>query len=62
MLFVIPEAISILFVMRYAKKVKADKGSTFMSLQEDAKDPSFSAVPSGKQKAVLCCSRSRSLS
>ncbi len=25
---------SILFVMRYAKKVKADKGSTFLSLQE----------------------------
>ena len=27
-------AISIVFVMRYAKKVKADKGSTFLSLQE----------------------------
>ena len=27
-------AISIVFVMRYAKKVKADKGSTIMSLQE----------------------------
>ena len=26
--------ISIIFVMRYAKKVKADKGSTFLSLQE----------------------------
>ena len=23
-----------IFVMRYAKKVKADKGSTFLSLQE----------------------------
>ena len=32
-LFVIAEAISIFFVMRYAKKVKADKGSTFLSLQ-----------------------------
>jgi len=27
-------AIAIVFVMRYAKKVKADKGSTFLSLQE----------------------------
>ena len=27
-------AISIVFVMRYAKQVKADKGSTFLSLQE----------------------------
>ena len=65
-LFVIAEAISIFFVMRYAKKVKADKGSTFMSLQEqedaekeygqmeeDAENPSFSAVLSGKQKIVL---------
>lgn len=65
-LFVIAEAISIFFVMRYAKKVKADKGSTFLSLQEqeesekeygqmeeDAENPAFSAVLSGKQKVVL---------
>ena len=44
-LFVIAEAISIFFVMRYAKKVKADKGSTFLSLQEQEE--------SGKQKVVL---------
>ncbi|OUO89690.1 C4-dicarboxylate ABC transporter [Gordonibacter sp. An230] len=65
-LFVVAEAISIFFVMRYAKKVMADKGSTFMSLQEQqdaekeygqmeegAESPSLSAVMSGKQKVVL---------
>ena len=65
-LFVIAEAISIFFVMRYARKVKADKGSTFLSLQEqeesekefgqaeeDAENPAFAAVLTGKQKAVL---------
>ena len=65
-LFVIAEAISIFFVMRYAAKVKADKGSTFMSLQEqtesekeygqtegDGKGSAFSAVLTGKQKIVL---------
>lgn len=65
-LFVIAEAISIFFVMRYARKVKASKGSTFMSLQEqeesekeygrledDAENKTFSAVLTGKQKIVL---------
>ncbi|WP_296010118.1 YfcC family protein [uncultured Adlercreutzia sp.] len=33
-LWIVTLAISIVFVMRYAKKVKADKGSTFLSLQE----------------------------
>lgn len=33
-LFVIAEGVSIFFVMRYARKVMRDKGSTFMSLQE----------------------------
>lgn len=33
-LFVICEAVSIFFVMRYARRVLNDKGSTFMSLQE----------------------------
>lgn len=33
-LWLVTLAISIFFVMRYAKKVKADKGSTFLSLQE----------------------------
>lgn len=65
-LFVIAEAICIFFVMRYAKKVRADKGSTFMSLQEqeeaeseygaaeqDAANPAFSTALTGKQKIVL---------
>ena len=33
-LWLVTLAISIVFVMRYAKKVKADKGSTILSLQE----------------------------
>ena len=33
-LWLVTLVISIMFVMRYAKKVKADKGSTFLSLQE----------------------------
>ncbi|MDE8703381.1 YfcC family protein [Adlercreutzia equolifaciens] len=33
-LWIVTIAISIVFVMRYAKKVKEDKGSTFLSLQE----------------------------
>jgi len=33
-LWLVTLAISIVFVMRYAKKVKEDKGSTFLSLQE----------------------------
>ncbi len=33
-LWLVTITISIIFVMRYAKKVKADKGSTFLSLQE----------------------------
>lgn len=33
--------ISMFFVMRYAKKVKADKGSTFLSLQEQEKMKKF---------------------
>ena len=33
-LTVVTTLISIIFVMRYAKKVKADKGSTFLSLRE----------------------------
>lgn len=62
-------AISILFVMRYAKKVKADKGSTILSLQEQqTMDESFAGVEAelafeeahpgnesmtGRQKATL---------
>ena len=55
--------ISIIFVMRYAKKVKADKGSTFLSLQEqkDAEAAHGAAAAeaakevklTGRQKAVL---------
>lgn len=33
-LWIVSYIIAVLFVMRYAKKVKADKGSTFLSLQE----------------------------
>src|SRR5699024_2730916 len=33
-LWLVSQSISIVFVMRYAKKVKADKGSTIPSLQE----------------------------
>ncbi len=58
-------AISIVFVMRYAKKVKADKGSTFLSLQEqqvmneefghdEADGDAEKAGPmTGRQKATL---------
>src|SRR5574344_1338036 len=33
-LWLVSYAIALFFVLRYAKKVKADKGSTFLSLQE----------------------------
>ena len=56
-------AIAIVFVMRYAKKVKADKGSTFLSLQElkDAEEAHGKAASevhkevklTGRQKGVL---------
>lgn len=51
--------VALFFVLRYAKKVKADKGSTFLSLQEqeDMKtlnvNTSEDVKLSGKQKAVL---------
>lgn len=60
---VVTTLISIIFVMRYAKKVKADKGSTFLSLQEqkDAEAAHGAAAAeaakeiklTGRQKAVL---------
>ena len=63
LLTVVTTLISIIFVMRYAKKVKADKGSTFLSLQEqkDAEAAHGSAAAeaakevklTGRQKAVL---------
>lgn len=63
LLTVVTTLISILFVMRYAKKVKADKGSTFLSLQEqkDAQAAHGAAAAeaakevklTGRQKAVL---------
>ncbi len=57
-------AISIVFVMRYAKKVKADKGSTFLTLQEqevmaqefgeaNSDDDSNAPLMTGRQKASL---------
>ena len=53
-------AIALYFVLRYAKKVKADKGSTFLSLQEqEIMENEFSkgfdakAEMTGKQKLVL---------
>ncbi len=57
--------ISIIFVMNYAKKVQEDKGSTFLSLQEqkamekkfikeeDSKDKKKDVKLSGKQKITL---------
>lgn len=63
LLTVVTTLISIIFVMRYAKKVKADKGSTFLSLQEqkDAEAAHGAAAAeaakevklTGRQKAVL---------
>ena len=63
LLTVVTTLISIIFVMRYAKKVKADKGSTFLSLQEqkDAEAAHGAAAAeaakevklNGRQKAVL---------
>ena len=59
-LWLVSLGISIFFVMRYAKKVKADKGSTFLSLQEQKKmekfkekDESKEATLTGRQKATL---------
>lgn len=53
-------AIALYFVLKYAKKVKADKGSTFLSLQErEIMENEFSkgfdakAELTGKQKLVL---------
>ena len=53
-------AIALYFVLKYAKKVKADKGSTFLSLQEkEIMEKEFSkgfdakTELSGKQKLVL---------
>ncbi|MDO4436921.1 MAG: YfcC family protein [Coriobacteriaceae bacterium] len=63
LLTVVTTAISAVFVMNYAKKVKADKGSTFLSLQEqkDAEEAHGAAAAeaakdvklTGRQKAVL---------
>lgn len=63
LLTVVTTLISIIFVVRYAKKVKADKGSTFLSLQEqkDAEAAHGAAAAeaakeiklTGRQKAVL---------
>ena len=59
-LWLVSLGISIFFVMRYAKKVKADKGSTFLSLQEQKKmekfkekDESKEVTLTGRQKATL---------
>lgn len=59
-LWLISLGVSMFFVMRYAKKVKADKGSTFLSLQEQKKmekfkeaDESKEVTLTGRQKATL---------
>lgn len=62
-LWLVTTAISIVFVMNYAKKVKADKGSTILSMQElkDAEEAHGAAAAevtkdvklTGRQKAVL---------
>ena len=54
-------AVALFFVLNYAKKVKADKGSTILSLQEQEvmktefveKEVDKNAVLTGKQKTVL---------
>lgn len=62
-LWIVTTAMSIVFVMSYAKKVKADKGSTILSMQElkDAEDAHGKAASevhkevklTGRQKGVL---------
>lgn len=62
-LWLVTTVISILFVVNYAKKVKADKGSTILSMQElkDAEEAHGAAAAevtkdvklTGRQKAVL---------
>ena len=62
-LWAVTTLISIAFVMNYAKKVKADKGSTILSMQElkDAEEAHGAAAAevtkdvklTGRQKAVL---------
>lgn len=62
-LWIVTTAMSIVFVMNYAKKVKADKGSTILSLQElkDAEEAHGKAASevhkevklTGRQKGVL---------
>ena len=60
-LWVIALSISIFFVFTYAKKVKADKGSTILSLQEQEamvaeygnKDLTEDVKLTGRQKAIL---------
>lgn len=62
-LWVVTTAMSIVFVMSYAKKVKADKGSTILSMQElkDAEEAHGKAASevhkevklTGRQKGVL---------
>ena len=62
-LWIVTTAISIVFVMRYAKKVKADKGSTILSMQElkNAEEAHGAAAAevnkdiklTGRQKGVL---------
>ena len=66
LLWITTLVISIIFVMNYAKKVMEDKGSTFLSLQEqkamekkfakeieDAKDKNKKVKLTGKQKVTL---------
>lgn len=66
LLWITTLVISIIFVMNYAKKVMEDKGSTFLSLQEqkamekkfakeieDAKDKNKKVTLTGKQKVTL---------
>lgn len=62
-LWIVSTAIAIVFVVRYANKVKADKGSTILSLQEQeatmkahgaaAAEATKEIVLTGRQKAVL---------
>lgn len=56
-LFVIAEGVSIFFVMRYARRVLDDKGSTFMSLQEQKAAAEEFGATDGNRESLLADSR-----
>ena len=56
-LWIVTTAMSIVFVMNYAKKVKADKGSTILSMQElkDAEEAHGKAASEVHKEVKLTC-------